>query len=697
MKIRTKLIALFLIAGIVPVIAVGFYSANLSEGALEKTAFNQLVSLKETKKKWIAAFFEERRGDIKVLTTAEDIHLIIEEMDPVFKAEGGTTGPKYKALEKIRSAWPQNYQKEYGYYDLFVMNLEGDVIYTNAKESDLGENLVKGRLRSSGLAKAFNDAMKEGFGFADFAPYAPSNNEPCSFIAAKIMQHAHQGGEELGVIALQLSLDSINAIMQERAGMGDTGETYLVGPDNLMRSDSFLDKQNRSVKASFAGNIQKNGVDTTATKEALAGKSGEGIISDYNGNDVLSAYSPLKLYDKVTWAMIAEIDLAEVKLPTDALINSIIFFVLVVAALVSVMAFFVALSISKPLQVTVVSCETMAAGDFTEDIKVKSKDEIGRVMASLKEMQEKLKRTIADVLNNAESVASASSELTATAQSMSQGSNEQAASVEETTSSLEEMSASISQNTENAKITDGIATKTSKEAAEGGKAVIETVQAMRSIAEKINIIEEIAYQTNLLALNAAIEAARAGEHGKGFAVVASEVRKLAERSQVAAQEIGSLAGDSVEVAEKAGKLLEVIVPNIQKTADLVQEITAASEQQNSGVNQINAAMGQLDKVTQQSASAAEELAATSEELNGQAEFLQQTVSFFKIGEDAIRQAKTQVRTEDHMAKAAQLLNQQAAAKKDGESGQKHEYTPPKAKPEGGKAPADLTSKDFVKF
>ncbi|MDH5717383.1 MAG: methyl-accepting chemotaxis protein [Spirochaetia bacterium] len=276
--------------------------------------------------------------------------------------------------------------------------------------------------------------------------------------------------------------------------------------------------------------------------------------------------------------------------------------------------------------------KSMADGNLKNNIIINRKDEIGEVLQSLSDMQEKLKKIIADVLNNAESVSSASTELSSTAQSMSQGANEQAASVEETTSSLEEMSASISQNAENAKLTDGIAQKASKDAFEGGQAVDETVQAMRQIAEKITIIEEIAYQTNLLALNAAIEAARAGEHGKGFAVVASEVRKLAERSQIAAQEIGTLAGDSVEVADKAGKLLELLVPNIQKTADLIQEITAASEQQNSGVSQINSAMGQLDKATQQNASSAEELAATAEELSGQSEHLQKTVSFFKIGE-----------------------------------------------------------------
>jgi methyl-accepting chemotaxis protein len=192
------------------------------------------------------------------------------------------------------------------------------------------------------------------------------------------------------------------------------------------------------------------------------------------------------------------------------------------------------------------------------------------------------------------------------------------------------MTASIAQNTENAKVTDGMATKAAREAEEGGSAVGQTVEAMKSIADKIGIIDDIAYQTNLLALNAAIEAARAGEHGKGFAVVAAEVRKLAERSQVAAQEIGDVAKNSVKLAERAGVLLTEMVPSIRKTSDLVQEIASASQEQSSGVGQINGAMGQLNQATQQNASASEELAATAEEMGSQAEQLQQLMQFFRL-------------------------------------------------------------------
>jgi methyl-accepting chemotaxis protein len=271
----------------------------------------------------------------------------------------------------------------------------------------------------------------------------------------------------------------------------------------------------------------------------------------------------------------------------------------------------------------------IALGDLTVKVEVRPGDTTS-MLAAIKGMTEKLVEIITAVRANGDSLASASEEISATAQSLSQASSEQAASVEETSASIEQMTASINQNTENAKVTDSMAGKAAKEATEGGEAVGSTVEAMKKIAGKIGIVDDIAYQTNLLALNAAIEAARAGEHGKGFAVVAAEVRKLAERSQVAAQEIGELASSSVSLAEKAGKLLDEIVPSINKTSDLVQEIASASSEQSSGVAQINGAMGQLNQTTQQNASASEELAATAEEMSSQTEQLQNVMSFFKL-------------------------------------------------------------------
>ncbi len=315
-------------------------------------------------------------------------------------------------------------------------------------------------------------------------------------------------------------------------------------------------------------------------------------------------------------------------------IKSIVSISLVAVILAVMIAFFVTRSITRPLNRAVSVADSLAAGDLSVEVVVDRKDETGRLLNAMKHMTERLRSIMGDVRSAADSLSSASEEVSATSQSLSQAASEQAASVEETSASVEQMSASITQNTESAKVTDGIAGKAAGDAVEGGRAVQEMVVAMKQIADKIGIIDDIAYQTNLLALNAAIEAARAGDHGKGFAVVAAEVRKLAERSQVAAQEIGGVAGNSVHLAEQAGRLLDAIVPNIQKTSDLVQEITAASQEQSTGAAQINIAMGQMNQITQQNASASEELAATSEEMNAQASQLLELISYFRLDEKA---------------------------------------------------------------
>ena len=286
----------------------------------------------------------------------------------------------------------------------------------------------------------------------------------------------------------------------------------------------------------------------------------------------------------------------------------------------------------------------LSQGDLTQKIDANYQGDFKVLQEAVNDSMVRLAEIIEQVRAAADALTNAAAQVSSTAQSLSQSSSEQAASVEESSASVEQMSASINQNSENAKITDGMATKAAGEAVEGGEAVKNTVQAMKNIADKIGIIDDIAYQTNLLALNAAIEAARAGEHGKGFAVVAAEVRKLAERSQVAAQEIGELAGNSVGLAERAGKLLDEMVPVIRKTSDLVQEIASASQEQSSGVGQINNAMGQLNQATQQNASASEELAATAEELGGQAGQLQELMGFFSLSSSGKSSGRARVAT-----------------------------------------------------
>ena len=293
-------------------------------------------------------------------------------------------------------------------------------------------------------------------------------------------------------------------------------------------------------------------------------------------------------------------------------------------------AVWIAVSINRGLRNASQAVQNVAEGDLTRFADITTRDEIGDMLGHVNTMIERLRGVVADALGASDNVSSGSQELSASSETLSQGATEQASAAEEASASMEQMAANIKQNADNAAQTEKIARQSSRDAETSGQAVYRAVSAMRIIAEKISIVQEIARQTDLLALNAAVEAARAGEHGKGFAVVASEVRKLAERSQAAAAEISTLSGETVQVATEAGEMLNRLVPDIQKTAELVSEISAACREQDIGAAQINEAIQQLDKVTQQNAGASEEMSATSEELAAQAEELQASIAFFRV-------------------------------------------------------------------
>jgi methyl-accepting chemotaxis protein len=440
-------------------------------------------------------------------------------------------------------------------------------------------------------------------------------------------------------------IDAINAIARQLrnayiyAGAEQQKSLDAIGPERKIISEN-LDKLDKSITSEKGKDLLKKIHSARAAYVTSQDKFIELLKADKKADIVVLMQGDLRKSQTeyiggVNALVDFQTEIMEIagKTANDMVIAAerlIVIIGLIAALLTVAFAWFITRSITRPINEALNAANALADGDLTVKLEADSKDEVGLLMSAMQNMIGKLTQIIGEVRTAADNLSNAAGQVSATAQSLSQSSSEQAASVEETTSSMEQMSASITQNTENAKVTDGMASKAAREAAEGGEAVTKTVDDMKSIASKIGIIDDIAYQTNLLALNAAIEAARAGEHGKGFAVVAAEVRKLAERSQVAAQEIGNLAASSVKQAERAGTLLTEMVPTIRKTSDLVQEIASASSEQSSGVGQINGAMGQLNQATQQNASASEELAATAEEMGSQAEQLQQTMTFFQL-------------------------------------------------------------------
>ena len=479
------------------------------------------------------------------------------------------------------------YSEIYGYENLFLLNPNGYCFYAVVKGSDYRTNLLTGEWATSGLGRLIKTVLEtKQFGFADVEPYAPIDGKPSCFIAQPVVN-----GEKVEtVVALQISIDAIDKIMQQRDGMGKTGETYLVGPDKLMRSNSFLDPKSHSVVASFA-NPEKGSVNTQAVQEALAGRAGERIISDYSGNPVLSSFTPLAM-GNTSWALVAEIDESEAFKAINTLqwLTAIIAMI-GIAAIIAV-ALLITRSITKPLNLAIAGL-----GDASDQ------------------------------------VASASQQVSSGSQSLAEGASEQAASIEEASSSLEEMSSMTKQNADNAreaKIMTGqagqIVEKVNRHMGNMAEAMQEITKSSEETAKIIKTIDEIAFQTNLLALNAAVEAARAGEAGAGFAVVADEVRNLALRAADAARNTSDLIENTIKAVNNGNELTqatrEAFQENIaiaQKVGNLVDEISEASNEQSQGIEGINKAVSEMDSVVQQVAANAEESASASEEMSAQAE------------------------------------------------------------------------------
>ncbi len=693
-----KVITLFLIAGLVPLAVMGVLSNNSSSKALKQQAFNQLVSVRETKKKQIEDYFSTIRKQVRTLsengmivdamkefkTAFKDVRkqnaitdLRLEEYRTAlktyytndftneYKQQNNGQGPgavKYfnqldddslalqyyyikanynqlgekhnldaadekSSYSKLHAKYHpaiRDFLEQFGYYDIFLVDPDsGDIVYSVFKELDYTTSLIDGPYASTNFGRVFRDASNSSdpnyVKLVDFEPYAPSYEGAASFIASPIFD----GQKKVGVLLFQMPIDKINAVMTSNSdwknvGLGASGETYLIGHDFAMRSQSrFLIEDKEGYNALMKGlgtdqalldkisakdsTILLQKVETKGTRAAIAGSTNVEIFSDYRDVSVLSAYSPVNIED-VDWVIMSEIDEEEALMAVTALRANMWKLAGCVLVLVVGIGYLVT-------RIT------------------------GKVTTVIKSMVESL-------TDCSSQIASASEQVSSSSHSLAQGSTQQASSLEETSASMEEMAAVTSQNADNAEEAAKLVDMCSVSAENGNNTVEEMNKAMgeinvgsNKIAEITKVIDGIAFQTNLLALNAAVEAARAGEHGKGFAVVAEEVRNLAQRSASAAKDTADLIEDCVtkadngaRLSEKCGEALQDIVKNVKKATDLTKDIKNASVEQSEGIGQVNKAVQQMDQVTQENTASAEETSSVSEEMLVQTEKLMNQIS-----------------------------------------------------------------------
>ena len=545
----------------------------------------------------------------------------------------------------------RTYLKKFGYYDIFLVDsITGKIVYSVFKELDFATSLTSGPYAKTNFAEAFRRANSADSAdtviFTDFKQYFPSYEAPAGFVASPIFSE----GRKIGVLMFQFPIDNLKRIMQERAGMGESGETYLVGRDLLMRSDSFLDPENHSVLASFR-HPDKGKVDTEATRMAFEGKTEEKIVIDYNGNPVLSAFTPLK-FEGLDWAVLAEIDEAE----AFAAVKALQWVALIVAAIgiaaIVVVALLITRAIVKPVQGVVVNLTDLAEGegDLTTRLPVATADEIGDLAQRFNEFMGKLHTMIKDITKGVETLSSSSTELSAISQQMSAGaeqtsgkSNNVATAAEEMSTNMssvsaameqsstntgmvasaaEEMTATINEIAKNAEKARTISDQAVSQTKDAGQRVTTLGRAAHSIGKVTETITEISDQTNLLALNATIEAARAGEAGKGFAVVANEIKELAKQTAEATLDIRqqidgiqSSTDGTIKAIDQIGQVIDMVNEIVASIATAVEEQSVSTREIAENISQISSGIGEVNVNVSQSSSVAGEITQSISEVS----------------------------------------------------------------------------------
>ncbi|MBB1385832.1 methyl-accepting chemotaxis protein [Pseudoalteromonas sp. SG45-5] len=658
MSIKIKLLLSFLLLGLLPAGIISVLSLYISAQGLEKQTYNQLSSISHIKSKQLYDYFKGTKTDLNLLTKNWES---LSKHNPDLSISELTT---------VNHTWFDGFITDKGYYDLFVISPAGFIDYTFAKEADYLTSLKTGPYQTSGLATLFEKIMiTRSFEVVDFSKYAPSNEEPAAFIGQPIIID----DEVVGVIALQLSINAINNIMQTREGMGQTGESYLVGDDLLMRSDSYLDPEGHSVVASFAGNVKNNGVDTAAVQKALQGYTDTEIIIDYNGNPVLSAYKPFK-FEQLNWVLLAEIDEVEAFAPIYSLYWVISLIALFSFVVVIIAALGITRSIIKPLggepaQMQTIS-KRIANGDLSQEFGSDT-PKIG-VYGAMAKMNTYLHQTISTISQATDRLASTAAQTSAASTQSNASLQEQHASIEHVANAIAQTNTSIEEVSESARAVADLSVKARETSHSADVNLQQTIVKMHSLdntitnaelvikrvednAQNINtvleVIRSVAEQTNLLALNAAIEAARAGEHGRGFAVVADEVRQLAKKTQNSTADIEHMiellqAGtqqavtgmhksidetkSTITTANQSAKLLKNSVDQIDYIARRAEIIATAAHEQSSMSEEIAHSIDSIKQAAIDNAAGADQVSAASMELDQLSKQLQKITNGFRL-------------------------------------------------------------------
>ncbi|WP_440885233.1 methyl-accepting chemotaxis protein [Vibrio campbellii] len=649
MKFSTQVKGWVVFASIVPVIVALLVSVYSSTKSLNTLNEERLVALRDTKQARLDELFKRYQNN-----TSAVAKVVATNIDQLFN------GDFHRLLTDLN--------RELDFYDIFIVDESGDVIYTVAREADYQTNLVSGAYSNSGLGDVYR-AIRAGKQFAavDFAPYAPSNGDPAAFLGVPLKVEGEQW-----MVATQMSIDGINQLMNLRSGMGESGETYLVGSDYRMRSDSFLDPVGRTIQASFAGTVENNGVDSDAVKRALAGESGVETIIDYNGNPVVSAYSPIDMYGH-RWALLSEIDVAEAEQPIKELmtLNGIVLFLAVIGG-ISV-ALVVTRAVMKPLggepEEMKQLMNQLAHGDLRLNI---SQADEGSLKQTLNTTASNLTVMIKDISDASSQLAATSEELSVVTEQSEQSLHVQNDELQQAVTAIHQMTSSISEVAGSAssvsvsaaeanqgcqqelqRITKTVHTVSGlvEQVDEGNRNVVQLAEQVREISTLLDVIRGVADQTNLLALNAAIEAARAGESGRGFAVVAEEVRNLAQRTQVSTEQIEEMvhkvnqqaeqteaiinncklvAGETMEQVQETGAMIETVVGTMEKIHRQTSSVSQATEEQAKVSGGIDSSLVTIQDLATQNVSGAHETSASSRELARVAVNLKEIVDDFKV-------------------------------------------------------------------